>query len=203
MNRKTLLAATILTITAIGGTAFADSHHGHKDQSGPKDRSGMMMHDGGSGMMGEMDHMSGMMGMMHRMHGKKMGVGMMAAMGPMGSMMMQILDADGDGIVSPQEMREQMQAKLTENDSDGDGTLSISEFETLHSAMVREMMVDRFQHLDADGDGKITSDEMTAPANKMERMQKMRSGMGQMQDRSGNGQDMGAGMNNANDANDN
>jgi Ca2+-binding EF-hand superfamily protein len=120
----------------------------------------------------------------------------------MGGAMMQMLDADGDGNVTPQEMREQMQAKLTEYDSDGDGTLSISEFETLHTAMIREKMVDKFQHLDADGDGAITSDEMTAPAKKMERMQKMRSSMGQMQGQPGSGQGMGSGVNKAGTAND-
>ncbi|MCF3595037.1 calcium-binding protein [Rhodobacteraceae bacterium LMO-12] len=190
MNRKTLFAATVLTVAAIGGAAFADSHHGHKGQSGPNDRSGMMMQDGGSGMMGKMD---GMSGMMQRMHGNKMGGGMMGGMGHMGGVMMQMFDADGDGKVTPQEMREQMQTKLTEYDSDSDGTLSISEFETLHSAMIREMMVDRFQQLDADGDGKITSDEMTAPADKMERMQKMRASQGKMQGQPGQGMGMGDG----------
>lgn len=107
-----------------------------------------------------------------------------------------MLNADGDGNVTPQ----QMQAKLTEYDSDGDGTLSIFEFETLHSAMIREKMVDKFQHLDADGDGVITSDEMTAPAKKLERMQKMHSGMGKMQGQPSQG--MGSGMNNADDTND-
>jgi len=97
-----------------------------------------------------------------------------------------------------------MQAKLTEYDSDGDGTLSIAEFETLHSAMIREKMVDKFQQLDADGDGAITSDEMIAPAKKMERMQKMRSGMmGQMQGQPGDGQGMGSEMNNADDSDNN
>ena len=116
-------------------------------------------------------------------------------MGCHGGGMMPMLDADGDGNVTPQEMREQLQAKLSEYDSDGDGTLSIAEFEALHSAMIREKMVDRFQHLDADGDGAITGDEMTAPAKKMERMKKMRSGMGQMQQgQAGSGQGMGSGM---------
>ncbi|MCQ0090411.1 calcium-binding protein [Roseovarius sp. M141] len=160
-----------------------------------------MMQGGGSGMMGDM---SGMMQKMHGMHGNKMGgMGNMGS-GMMGGAMMQMLDADGDGNVTPEEMREQMQAKLTEYDSDGDGTLSISEFEALHSAMIREKMVDKFQHLDADGDGAITSDEMTAPAKKMERMQKMRSGMmEQMQGQPGAGQGMGSDMNDADDAGDN
>ncbi len=175
MTRKTLLAATVLAATAIGGVAIADSNHGHGGKSSPNDRAGMMQ--GGSGMMG----------MMQRMHGQMMGGGgMMGGMGPGGGMM-QMFDADGDGTVTPEEMRAGLQAKLTEYDSDGDGTLSIGEFEALHSAMIREMMVDRFQHLDADGDGAITAEEMAAPADKMERMQKMRDAMGQMQPGDGPG----------------
>lgn len=118
----------------------------------------------------------------------------------MGLGMMKMLDADGDGDVTPQEMRDQMQAKLTEYDSDGDGNLSIAEFEALHSAATREKMVDRFQHLDADGDGTVTPEEMTAPAKKMERMMKMRSEMGQMKGQSGNSQDTGSTMGNADDS---
>ncbi|KZZ23192.1 calcium-binding protein [Sulfitobacter sp. HI0082] len=142
-----------------------------------------MMQDS-SGMEGGM---SDMMGMMKRMHGQMMGGSMMGGMDPMGGAMMQMFDADGDGTVTPEEMRAGLQAELTEYDSDGDGTLSIEEFEALHSAMIREMMVDRFQHLDADGDGSITAEEMTAPADKMERMQKMRDAMGQMEPGDGPG----------------
>ena len=61
-----------------------------------------------------------------------------------------------------------MLSRLTEFDADGDGTLSLSEFETLHAALARETTVDQFQHLDADGDGKITQTEMVAPARRME-----------------------------------
>ncbi|MSU91170.1 calcium-binding protein [Rhodobacteraceae bacterium 2CG4] len=152
-----------------------------------------MMHGGGPGTMGMMGGMDGMMDMMQRMHGNMMGGGMMAGMGPMGGGMMQMFDADGDGTVTPEEMRSQLQARLAEYDSDGDGSLSIAEFETLHSAMIREMMVDRFQHLDADGDGAVTAEEMTAPADMMERMQGMRSNMAQSPGQPGNGQGMGDG----------
>jgi Ca2+-binding EF-hand superfamily protein len=147
MNRKTLLAATALAATVIGGAAFAESHHGHKGKTGSNEQAGMM-HNRGPEMMG---------------------------------MMMQKFDTDGDGTVTPDEMRTQLQAKLTEFDSDGDSTLSIAEFETLHSAMIRETMVDKFQHLDADGDGAVTAEEMTAPADMMDRMEKMRAKMGMMQ----------------------
>lgn len=168
MTRNTIIVAAVLATTAIGGAAFAASDHGHGGKPGQGDVHGMMMQGGGAGMMGHKGDMSGMMGMMQRMHGN----------------MMEMMDTDGDGKVTPVEMREMMQAKLTENDSDGNGSLSIDEFEALHSAMMRGMMVDRFQHLDADGDGAVTSEEMMAPAAKMERMNKMREGMMQRQNQS-------------------
>ncbi len=169
MKRKTFLAATALAATVIGGVAFAETHHGHKGKTGSNAQAGMM-HNGGLEMMG----------MMKPMHGEMMGGGMMGSMGPMGGNMMQMFDADGDGTVTPNEMRTQLKAKLTEFDSDGDGALSIAEFETLHSATIREMMVDKFQFFDADGDGAVTAEEMTAPAEMMDRMEKMRANMGMM-----------------------
>lgn len=163
MTRDTIIVAAVLATTAIGGAAFAASDHGHGGKPGQGNAQGMMMQGGGAGMMGDMSEMKGMMQRMHEN-------------------MTQMMDVDGDGEVTPEEMRTRMQAMLSENDSDGDGSLSIDEFETLHSTMMRGMMVDRFQHLDADGDGAVTSEEMMAPAAKMERMQKMRDGMMKDQD---------------------
>lgn len=172
--------ATFATILGLA-TSGAGLAHGHGDRgpaAGGCSGHGMAMK--GKGMMpgGMMDHMGTMM----RMHGQMMGSGMMGSglMGPMpGGMMglMAQLDQDGDGEVTGEEARSALGAKLSDYDADGDGTLSIAEFETLHSAMIREMMVDRFQHLDADGDGRVTADEMTAPADRIERMQKMREQM--------------------------
>jgi Ca2+-binding EF-hand superfamily protein len=180
MDHKTLLAATALAATVIGGAAFAESGHRHKGKTGANEPAGMM-HNSGLEMMGMMKCMhggmmgGGMMGGMGPMSG-----GMMGGMGPMGGGMTQKFDTDGDGTVTPDEMRAQLQAKMTEFDSDGDSALSIAEFEALHSAMIRETMVDRFQHLDADGDGAVTAEEMTAPAEMMDRMEKMRAKMGMM-----------------------
>lgn len=193
MTRKILLAVTLVTATTIAGAAFADTNHGHKGRVGSNDVPGTTMQERSPGMMGNMDGMQGMMKMMQRMHGSMMGGGMMDRMGPMDGSMMRMFDTDADGTATPEELRAQLQDKLTEYDSDGDGNLSISEFEIFHSAMIRETMVDRFQHLDADGDGALTGEEMTAPADRMQRMQKMRVGQGREQTKPENSQEMGDG----------
>ncbi|SEL41017.1 EF-hand domain-containing protein [Jannaschia helgolandensis] len=182
MVRKTLLTAGILVGVAFGGAAFADADQKHGGQTGARQGGGVMQQGAASGMMGGQGGMSGMMGGQGGMSGmmahmQKMGGGMMGGMGPMS--MMLAFDTDGDGTVSPEELRTGLLAKLGEFDADGDGSLSISEFETLHSAMIRETMVDRFQYLDADGDGIVTAGEMTAPADVMTRMQSMRGGVDQ------------------------
>ena len=66
-----------------------------------------------------------------------------------------------------------MQAEHAKYDADGNGSLSLAEFETMHAAHVREATVDRFQVFDADGDGQVTADEIGAPADRMERMMRM------------------------------
>ena len=124
MKRNTLLAAMTLAATALGGAAFADANHGRGGQFGAQSGPGMMQ-NGGPGMMG---NMGGMMDMMKRMHGNMMGAGMMGAgmgsgmMSPgMAGGMMQMFDTDGDGTTTPEEMRTQLQAKLSEFDSEGTG----------------------------------------------------------------------------------
>jgi len=172
MGYRAIFATTALVVSVIGGAAFAEPLHQHEGKTGSSGGAGMMQ-DGGPGMMD----------MMKRMHGKMMEGAMIGGMGPMGGDMMQKLDANGDGTVTPDEMRTQLLVKLGEYDKDGDGNLTIAEFEVLHSAMIREMMVDKFQYFDRDGDGIITAEELTAPANKMEQMQKMRLKMEKMQGR--------------------
>jgi Ca2+-binding EF-hand superfamily protein len=57
--------------------------------------------------------------------------------------------------------------------------------------MIREMMVDKFQQLDGDGDGAITAEEMTAPADMMDRMERMRARTEQKHEQPGGGMGMG------------
>ncbi len=206
MNRNTTFALGLIAATALAFPAFAQGqqqHHGEKGQG-----SSVMGNQGGAGMgagMGEgMGNQKQMMQMMMQMHSQMMGdagQGGMGSMGgqghmmggvgkdgssPAGGMMMgggsTMMDADNDGTVTAEEARAGLTAKLKEFDADGDGALSIVEFETLHSANIREQMVDRFQGFDNDGDGQVTLEEMTAPASRMEQMQVMKGqagGMGQ------------------------
>ena len=192
MKRNTALSLGLVTAIAMGAAIstplFADSDHGHQ---GSKFQQGAMMGNQG-GMMGGQQGHQGMRQMMMKMHGQMMGGGMMGG-GKMGGMgYMKGMDADGDGTVSPDEMRAGLDTKLKEFDANGDGTLSIDEFEALHSAAIREKMVDRFQMLDSDGDGMVTAGEMAAPADRMARMMaKRQAAMG-----AGGGMGMGAGNGN-------
>jgi len=202
MKRTTLFAIGLIASTAAAGAAMADGTRQRGDHAGQ----GMAIHQGGmagAGQSGGMGNMGGMMQMMQKMHGQMMSGGMGGGM--MGRNANAAFDTDGDGTVSPDEMRAGLAAQLVEYDADGDGVLSIAEFETLNSAMIRNTMVDRFQALDEDGDGQITNEEMAAPAARAEKMAAMRAqaaerGNGKMPMGEGAGKGMGQGgmMNNNN-----
>lgn len=190
---NTTLALTIVVSTT--GAAFADAAHHVDGKDGSEvtavqGSEGMGADAGPMNMMGQGSMMQGnhhemmqdMMKMMMKMHGGMMGAGMgqMGADGQMGMMdqdMMSLMrgpmmgqfnsDADGDGTISGDEAHGQLQSMHTNADTNGDGALTLEEFEVLHSEMIRSMMVDRFQHLDTDGDGMVTTGEMVAPADRM------------------------------------
>ncbi len=109
---------------------------------------------------GMMDGRVGMMGGM-------MGGGMM---GGMNSHAMWMFDADKDGTLTPAEMTEGMQAEIKTYDTDTNGTLSLAEFEAMHAAHTRTMMVRAFQMHDEDGDGQVTEAEMATMAAMMQMM---------------------------------
>lgn len=143
---------------------------------------------GGQGFgPGGMGGMGGMMQMMHGGQGGMMGGGFGGApgMGPMGGGMGfgamggfdNAYDADGDGSVTPEELRAGLLGSLETYDADGDGTLSLAEFEALHAAQIRELTVDRFQALDADGDGQVTADEFAVRADRMEQIMERFQGL--------------------------
>lgn len=173
MQTFKILATSATLLLGATAAAFAQSGHGHGAQ-----QPGMAMgqSSGQSGPMagGQGDMMQKMMPMMMGMHAGMMDQGDKPGMAMMDRGMMQMMMGPGMiGAPSTEEAAAAMQARLTEFDADGNGSLSLSEFEALHSAMIRESMVDRFQHLDADGDGAVTPAEMAAPAGRMNMREKM------------------------------
>lgn len=188
MKMIVTLAATLILSVGSAGMAAADSDHGHGSQ--PSADSTTTSSGGQPNMM----HM--MMPMMMQMHGRMMGGGSNgsmrmgnARMGAGSTGVMKMMDRDTMGMLmgpgmmdaaTPDFARKAMMTRFSEHDADSDGKLSLSEFETLHAAMVRETMVDRFQHLDADGDGQITDAEMAAPSGRMEMRRRMPGAPGMM-----------------------
>jgi len=109
-------------------------------------------------------------------NGGTFGPGMMMGRGQFGDMM-QKMDANGDGTITPEEIHSQIQAKLSEFDADGNGSLSVTEFKAMQTAAIQERMGDRFGFLDADGNGEVTQEEMSAPADRMAEMLQFRNRM--------------------------
>ena len=118
-----------------------------------------------SAQQGMMDGRDGMMGGM-------MG-GMMSGMN---SYAMRTFDANKDGTLTPEEMTAGMQAEVKTYDTDTSGTLSLAEFEAMHAAHTRTMMVRAFQMHDEDGDGQVTEAEIATMAAMMQMMMKPASG---------------------------
>ena len=171
LKGKRAVVAAAISLALLATSALASDQHGHgSTNSSASAQSPMQMGDSAGGMMGE-----GMMG------GGMMGADMMSMMknmhpmmhGNTGGRMMGgdnlSYDSNGDGTTSVEELRDALLSELTDYDADSNGSLEIGEFENLHSARIRSQMVDRFQALDEDGDGQVTKEEMTAPADNMQR----------------------------------
>jgi hypothetical protein len=194
MNTKYISAIAVAAILVGGNAAMAQGmgqgmgqgQHGHGQQPAKQQALGQ------SGMM----PMHQQMMTMHKgmMQGGMMQGGMKGKAGPMGPEFRALLDTNEDGRIEPAEARAALETLLSDNDANDDGALDISEFEILHSRMIRESMVDRFQHLDNDGDGAITAGEMAAPAKKIEKKQKRMERMQNARDMPQNGMKPGAMM---------
>lgn len=156
MAKKNVLALGLLISVVVANAAAADTGHGHDAETKQNPAAEMGMQNGTSqmGMMGGDRH--AMMRSMMQMHAASM---MCDEMGMMDRDMTAMMMMSGVGQHS---VGETVSAQLQEFDADNDDALTLEEFENLHTATIRERMVDRFQHLDADGDGKITKDEIDA-----------------------------------------
>ena len=80
--------------------------------------------------------------------------------GGRGEMLFRTFDSDKDGTITAAEINAGTETRLKDNDADGDGALSLKEFEGVWMEMLRNRMVDAFQRFDDDGDGRITKAEI-------------------------------------------
>lgn len=69
-------------------------------------------------------------------------------------------DTNGDRALTQDEIDAFVAEKVESGDADGDGNLSLEEFDTVYRDLTRSRMVDAFQRLDEDGSGIITAAEL-------------------------------------------
>lgn len=74
----------------------------------------------------------------------------------------QMFDTDKDGKVSRAEMEQAQAEHFARADKDGNGTLSLPEFEAAQEAQRQEMLKRRFTRLDRDADGQVSAEEFKA-----------------------------------------
>ncbi|HJL66989.1 MAG: EF-hand domain-containing protein [Rhodospirillales bacterium] len=95
-------------------------------------------------------------------HGKGMG-------GPFGmaDKVFDKFDVDKNGTITKTEIDGVRKNELAKNDANKDGKLSLNEFQTLWTGLMRERMVDHFQRLDSDGDAVVTEEEIAKPMDRI------------------------------------
>jgi Ca2+-binding EF-hand superfamily protein len=76
-------------------------------------------------------------------------------------------DANQDGRLTQAEIDQVRQSRLGEFDQNGDGSLSLEEYQALWVNAMHESMVDRFQAHDDDGDGMVTAEEFGEPFDRI------------------------------------
>jgi Ca2+-binding EF-hand superfamily protein len=84
-----------------------------------------------------------------------------------GAWLFETFDVNDDGTLTQAEIEEVRQSRLTEFDANGDGSLSLEEYQALWVDAMRERMVDRFQDHDDDGDGLVTAEEFGEPFDRI------------------------------------
>jgi hypothetical protein len=179
LKKEMLVAALVLGST---GPVWATNNHGHAEETASQSETTGMAASGMSGagtsnMMGR-DHHEEMMPMMHAMMQMHLGDMAQPGMGRARGIGMDMMDRDmmgmmTQGVTSDEPMDMMMRSQMGEFDGNDDGALSLGEFESLHSAMLRDLMVDRFQHLDADGDGMISEAELEGAGSRMDALRGM------------------------------
>ncbi len=88
------------------------------------------------------------------------GPGHMGMMGPMAHEMLANVDANKDGALSQDEINAAINARFAEFDADKNGSLSLTEFESLWADITKPIAVRAFQFLDPNGDASVAKAEL-------------------------------------------
>ena len=99
-------------------------------------------------------------------------------MGPAAMLDFAVIDADGDGKLTPAEMEAHARARFAAADSDGDGKLSAEEMQTAavkrqeenRARKAGQMAARMLERMDADGDGALSFEELPGRQTGAERM---------------------------------
>jgi Ca2+-binding EF-hand superfamily protein len=83
-----------------------------------------------------------------------------------GAMLLDQIDADGNGSVDKAELDRFIDSAVQRADTDGDRQLSRDEFTKLLVEVTGPAQVRAFQFFDADGDGKVALNEVKKPADR-------------------------------------
>lgn len=81
--------------------------------------------------------------------------------------LIEAFDLNKDGVLTQDEIDTARAQRLQEFDTNGDGNLSLEEYQALWLDAMHERMVDQFQRHDDDGDGLVTAEEFSEMQSKM------------------------------------
>ena len=79
-----------------------------------------------------------------------------------GGAMFGMLDSDGDGQITREEVEAFRADRFAIFDADGDGAVTEEEWVAGHEVLARDRMTRRFSQLDSDGDGTVSQSELNA-----------------------------------------
>ena len=96
---------------------------------------------------------------------------LLAAPGVGGNRFLQRFDANNDGKVTQEEINTVKSEQFAKYDKDGNGVLSLEEWQAMRQDRMKERQAQGFSRHDANGDGGISKEEFLAKSNRwMERM---------------------------------
>ena len=87
--------------------------------------------------------------------------------GKMADKIFEKFDVDKNGTITKTEIDGVRKNEIAKSDANKDGKLSLNEFQTLWTDLMRERMVDHFQFLDNDGDAVVTEEEIAKPMERL------------------------------------